>query len=618
MVVRALSLFVGIYALLGSVMPATAVERLCDTAEEDCRAILLDLIRGEREAIDVAFWFMEDARYANELVTKAREGVPIRVLVDRRAPGSLNRQIVDQLAAAGIPMRHRTASGILHWKMMLFAGQRTVQFSGANYSPDGFRPAAPYSNYVDEAIFFTQDEALVRSFMRRFDDLWIDTRAYADHANIVGAPGRRYPVHDLHPDLNLPPMHSYRSRAVAAYRAEQTGIDVTMYRITDRAHADAMIDAVRRGVPVRLITEPAQYRDPSRLWHSWNVDRMHMAGVQIRHRAHQGLMHQKSVVLRGQHLAIFGSSNWTSPSSDSQEEHNYFTTTGWILQWFQTQFDRKWHNLAPAVETQPFEPLPPGTPVYRQPANGATGVATSTALVFDAGPFAHTYDIYFGTAPDPPLFEAQVELGPTPPGRSGRRYPLPPLAAETTYYWRIVARTAAMQERGQVVWSFSTGRTVTPAPAPEPVPAPSSPAPLPSSPAPVPSSPAPAPVCSTPPPVAGWICVAGGGWVPPDHPLATQAAPAAPAPPAPSQPAPSQPAPQSCVTSTPAPGWVCVQGGWVPADHPSALGGGSVLPAPTPAAPATPQGCLGAPPGAGWVCVNGGWVPPDHPLASGG
>ena len=47
---------------------------------------------------------------------------------------------------AGIPLRRRTASGINHWKTMIFAGQNTVEFGSANYSPDAFVPVTPYSN----------------------------------------------------------------------------------------------------------------------------------------------------------------------------------------------------------------------------------------------------------------------------------------------------------------------------------------------------------------------------------------------------------------------------------------------------------------------------------------
>ena len=33
------------------------------SGDEDCRAILINYIRNETVGIDVAFWFMEDARY---------------------------------------------------------------------------------------------------------------------------------------------------------------------------------------------------------------------------------------------------------------------------------------------------------------------------------------------------------------------------------------------------------------------------------------------------------------------------------------------------------------------------------------------------------------------------
>ena len=39
-------------------------ERLCDTAFEDCRTPLWNLIDAETVGIDVAFWFMQDNSYA--------------------------------------------------------------------------------------------------------------------------------------------------------------------------------------------------------------------------------------------------------------------------------------------------------------------------------------------------------------------------------------------------------------------------------------------------------------------------------------------------------------------------------------------------------------------------
>src|SRR3990170_3752094 len=125
-----LSLFVT-WGLFAAVTPAAAQDRLCDPAHEDCRSILINYIRNETVAIDVAFWFMEDARYTTELIRKHQAGVRVRVLMDPRANSTypLNAQRLAELQNAGIPMRKRLTNYILHWKMMLFRGQGVVEFS---------------------------------------------------------------------------------------------------------------------------------------------------------------------------------------------------------------------------------------------------------------------------------------------------------------------------------------------------------------------------------------------------------------------------------------------------------------------------------------------------------
>jgi len=119
---------------------AAEVERLCDPGNEDCRQILINYIRAEEVGLDVAFWFMEDSWIASEVINRHKAGVPVRVLVDTRANVSTPRNAdrLAELKAAGVPMRQKVSSGILHWKMMLFAGQGIVEFSGANFSSDAW------------------------------------------------------------------------------------------------------------------------------------------------------------------------------------------------------------------------------------------------------------------------------------------------------------------------------------------------------------------------------------------------------------------------------------------------------------------------------------------------
>src|SRR5262249_3574903 len=139
-------------------------ERMCDPTFEDCRADLLTYIWQETEQIDGAFWMMADARYSNALVAAHQRGGKILVLMD---PGctpchSGGKSTTDQLAAEGVPMGNRAVGGILHWKMMLFASQGQVEFSGANYVPFELTPEDPGVNFTDEIVSYSNDPSVVR------------------------------------------------------------------------------------------------------------------------------------------------------------------------------------------------------------------------------------------------------------------------------------------------------------------------------------------------------------------------------------------------------------------------------------------------------------------------
>jgi hypothetical protein len=350
--------------------------------------------------------------------------------------------------------------------MMMFVGQNKLEFSGANFSPSFFVYTTAFSNYIDEAIYFTDDTSLINSFKTKYDDLWTNTTRYANYANITTPLTRKYPTFAINPELNWAPDSGdteFANRSVYAYQAEPTKIDVIMYRITDQRHTNAMIAAVQRGVPVRLLTEPNEYRNPDKFWHSWNVDRMYMAGVQVKNRNPQrlGLNHEKAVILHGTKMTIFGSSNWTTSSSNSQEEHNYFTKKQWIFDWFVNHFERKWNSTS---ENTDFVPQPPpNAPAYSAPANAAVGLgATGVVLKWEGGLWAHKYDIYFGTTPNPPLIASDVNTGSPYPGNP-ETFPLPALSPGTTYYWKIVSETMANLGNTGPVWSFTTaGSTAAP------------------------------------------------------------------------------------------------------------------------------------------------------------
>ena len=480
-------------------------DRLCDNAFEDCRDTILRMIKNETAGIDVSYWFMTDWRYSSEIIKRWQAGVPVRILLDVRSDKNYpaSATIRQLFINAGIPIRHKVTTGINHWKMMLYRGQSAVHFSAANFANGSYSPSeagGEYLKYVDEAIYFTTDQRVVQTFMTKYDDIWTNTTHYVNLANISGPLTRNYPMYSgdqLDPELNFPPDEDYQDRLIARMKNETQQIDVAMFRITSGKVPDELIRRIQKGVPVRLITDRRQYRNTTYFWHSYNVDRMYMAGIPIKWK-NNGTdqdMHQKSVVLHGVGMAIFGSSNWTSSSSDIQREHNYFTSKTWFVDWFQAQFLRKWDNtrvdgtaLTPGQYVG-YAPGLPDTPVNVSPANAAVGVASSVTLKWEGGWWAHKYDIYFGTTNPPPLVAQNFMPGSATAGVASSKESFNPcvppapfasvcptgLAPGTTYYWRIRGKTMIGDGGGPFnaparglngpLWSFTTSGSVPPPPA---------------------------------------------------------------------------------------------------------------------------------------------------------
>src|SRR5581483_5400348 len=119
-------------------------------------------------------------------------------------------------------------------------------------------------NYIDEAIYFSDDPNVVNSFKTKFDDSWTDTVAFRDYANITGPLARAYATYPIDPELNFLPTsnssQSYGNRLMALMDQESAQMDVNMFRITNAAITDTTIKAFKRGVAVRLITDKSEYR----------------------------------------------------------------------------------------------------------------------------------------------------------------------------------------------------------------------------------------------------------------------------------------------------------------------------------------------------------------------
>ncbi len=94
---------------------------------------------------------------------------------------------------------------------------------------------------------------------------------------------------------------------------------------------------------------------------------------------------------------------------------------------------------------------PPNIPSNSFPPDNDVGVSTTARLIWrcsdpDGDPL--TYDVYFGTSSNPPLYQSGISSTYVNPGS---------LNENTTYYWKIVAKDNNGGTTEGSVWSFETG-----------------------------------------------------------------------------------------------------------------------------------------------------------------
>jgi phosphatidylserine/phosphatidylglycerophosphate/cardiolipin synthase-like enzyme len=270
------------------------------TALQDARQPILNLIAAEQIRIDIGAWWFTDRVVSDALVRRHRAGVRVRFLGDAHAYRNAHTKAeIDFLASAGIPIRLRApadAAGILHWKCGIFAGQNKVAFGSANWTVYSLRPYSA-TNYDDETLLVTADSDLVPAFKMKFDQMWVDTTAFADFANITSGVRARF-----EPDVVTPRAlvwgqgTEYNSRLIAEIEAEQQSLDFVLYRLDAVSVTDALARRVQAGVSVRLVIDPVQYRNSLYPRASANLDRLWSLSVPIKQRQHQGLTHMKTII----------------------------------------------------------------------------------------------------------------------------------------------------------------------------------------------------------------------------------------------------------------------------------------------------------------------------------
>jgi cardiolipin hydrolase len=123
------------------------------------------------------------------------------------------------------------------------------------------------------------------------------------------------------------------------FRSARRSVDVCVFTVTDDRISDAIADAHRRKVAVRIISDNDKAGDTGS-----DLHRLSRRGVPVRFDRTDNHMHHKYAIFDGGRI-LTGSYNWTRSAAEYNEENFIVTDDPHLLAAFSDAFERLWKKL---------------------------------------------------------------------------------------------------------------------------------------------------------------------------------------------------------------------------------------------------------------------------------
>lgn len=124
------------------------------------------------------------------------------------------------------------------------------------------------------------------------------------------------------------------------FQHAQRTVDVCVFTITDNRVADAILEAHRRGIAIRIVTDNDKVNDEGS-----DIPMLREAGIAVREDRSEYHMHHKFAIFDDSPL-LTGSFNWTRGAAQNNEENFIITSEPRLIRLFAQRFERLWDKLA--------------------------------------------------------------------------------------------------------------------------------------------------------------------------------------------------------------------------------------------------------------------------------
>ncbi|MCU0790686.1 MAG: phospholipase D-like domain-containing protein [Nitratireductor sp.] len=274
----------------------------------DAHEVLAAQIAGAGESIEMTFYKFQDDEVGRDiaarLTARARQGVPVRLLLDGYGSRNRPRRALRELEEAGgkvrifsplVPYPVRGHINLRNHRKTAIFDRRTVFAGGMNIAREYLGEAEDHGQWSD--LGYVLKGPSVSGFEQLFASDW--ARAANEKPAIPGpvrpsaAGTATVQLIPSGPDIREDVLHD--AIVLACHQAQRRISIVTPYFLPSSAIAGALSIAVRRGIPVTLTVPRRSNQRLADLARASFLREMSEAGVKVL--AHPGMVHAKALII---------------------------------------------------------------------------------------------------------------------------------------------------------------------------------------------------------------------------------------------------------------------------------------------------------------------------------
>lgn len=312
---------------------------------EDSNAIIdamIALIDNTQETLDMCSYNTNNEPVINALRRAHDRGVVIRFITDIDQNNfGLNNNIPFPV------LRGSSGQGIMHNKFIISDAASEdlawVQTGSTNYT--NFQIADDPNH-----IILIQDKSLAQVYKMEFEEMWGSSgiSANASEAKFGDEKADNTPhlidINGLMVESYFSPSDKTADQIIDRINKANHEIDVAMLIFTRWELRDALADAARRGVSVKLLIEKEEESEEA-------IGIMRNAGAVIYLDREQTQMHHKYAIIDegytdSENITITGSKNWTYFGDTFNDENTLIINDQEIANIFRQEFQARWEGLA--------------------------------------------------------------------------------------------------------------------------------------------------------------------------------------------------------------------------------------------------------------------------------